>query len=43
MTHLTGKVILVTGAAGGIGSAISLAYAAVGATVIVGYLSLIHI
>ena len=37
MTHLTGKVILVTGAAGGIGSAISLAYAAVGATVIVGY------
>jgi 3-oxoacyl-[acyl-carrier protein] reductase len=37
MTHLTGKVILITGAAGGIGSAISLAYAAVGATVIVGY------
>ena len=36
MTHLTGKVILVTGAAGGIGSAISLAYAAVGATVMLG-------
>ncbi|HAZ79990.1 MAG TPA: short-chain dehydrogenase, partial [Porticoccaceae bacterium] len=37
MTNLAGKVVLITGAAGGIGSAISLAYAAVGIKVIVGY------
>ena len=37
MTNLAGKVVLITGAAGGIGSAISLAYAAVGVKVIVGY------
>ena len=37
MKDLVGKVVLITGAAGGIGSAISLAYAAAGAKVIVGY------
>jgi 3-oxoacyl-[acyl-carrier protein] reductase len=37
MTNLTEKVVLITGAAGGIGSAISLAYAAIGVKVIVGY------
>ena len=34
---LAGKVVLITGAAGGIGAAISTAYADAGATVIVGY------
>lgn len=37
MQNLTGKVVLITGAAGGIGSAISSAYAEAGAKVIVGY------
>ena len=37
MTNLTEKVVLITGAAGGIGSEISLAYAAIGVKVIVGY------
>ena len=34
---LVGKVVLITGAAGGIGAAMSAAYADAGATVIVGY------
>ena len=43
MSKLAGKVAIVTGGSKGIGSAIAKALAAEGASVVVNYLSLIHI